>query len=345
MKQTSQRTYAKFLRLARCPTCKIGLIQRQKEVMKCTKCKAWYPIADGVLELLPISSSYNEDRIKLWNRIGKRYHLTKDTDKVQRQSPQEIQRHHFDSYAVDDIQSYNMYETMSFWRVIDRIIFESWMKLLPKDAVVLDIGCAQGRSALPFVENIYTVIGFDIAKKMIEVGNSRFKEFANPPVLFVGDATTIPIADNSADVVVLYGVLHHLPNPKQIAKEIARVLKPNGLFLSLENNRTPFRFLFDLMQQISCLWHEEAGESPTMSASQVAQWFSNADMKVSTNTHVFIPPHLINLLPVSLGYKVILWSDFVASKIPFIRSWGGLIEIIGRKTIKNSKSKLIQNTN
>jgi ubiquinone/menaquinone biosynthesis C-methylase UbiE/uncharacterized protein YbaR (Trm112 family) len=335
MKQYSTNAYSRFFRLVRCPTCKKGEIKFHKEVLRCTNCHAWYPIVEDVFELLPISSSYSEDRKKLWNRIGTQYHLKKDNQKIKIQSPQHIQRQHFDSYAINNTQTYNMYETMTFWKAVDQILFTSWLKIIPKNAVILDIGCAQGRSAKSFVENKYTVIGFDIAKKMVQIGNSRFKEFANPPVLFVGDATTVPVEDNSVDVVVLYGVLHHLPKPKKIAKEITRILKPSGIFLSLENNRTPLRFLFDFLQKIICLWDEKAGESPTMSANQIAQWFSSSDMTIETRTHVFIPPHIINCLPLNIGNWIIHWTDTLASQIPFVKSWGGLIEIIGRKNNTN----------
>ncbi|OGG04259.1 hypothetical protein A2Z33_03870 [Candidatus Gottesmanbacteria bacterium RBG_16_52_11] len=325
-------TRQRFTRIARCPSCRKGKLLWNSRVVRCVTCSAWYPITDGVLQLVPLTSAYTEDRNSFREKVGKRYRLKVDRKTVSPESPQEVQRRHFDRYATDIDQSYNIYETMVFWRVIDRSIFDGWMKIIPKNAVILDVGCAQGRSAKPFVENKYTVIGFDIAKKMIEAGNSRFKDLAKPPLLFVGDATTIPVADGCADVVVLYGVLHHLPHPRLIAKEIARVLKPKGIFLSLENNRTPLRFLFDVLQRLMCLWDEKAGESPTMSAADVSGWFAEADMTVRTRTHVFLPPHLINILPVPVGYRITAWTDAAASRIPLIREWGGLIEIIGTKT-------------
>jgi ubiquinone/menaquinone biosynthesis C-methylase UbiE/uncharacterized protein YbaR (Trm112 family) len=334
MKNHSFQTQELFHTIIRCPKCVNGTFTWHKEIVKCQTCHSWYPIVDGTPELLTEASSYKEDRTKIWNAIGKKYHLKKDPEVTNLQTPQVIQQQHFDSYATDIIQSYDTYELMPFWRVVDHIIFERWHTLLPKHAVILDIGCAQGRSIAQFVKDNYTVIGFDVSKNMITAGVRRFKRSQNPPILFLGDASSIPIADRSIDVVIVYGVLHHLPKPQKIVREIERILKPDGIFLSLENNKTPLRFCFDLLQKYYCLWDEKAGESPTMSKKQIKQWFSSAHMSVQTRTHVYIPPHLINILPYRVGYTLTRWIDTLLSKIPVLRSWGGLIEIVGKKEVR-----------
>jgi ubiquinone/menaquinone biosynthesis C-methylase UbiE/uncharacterized protein YbaR (Trm112 family) len=331
MKQKLNIARKRFVKIARCPTCRKGKLQWTDEVAICKTCHAWFPIIDDIPELVPISIAYNEDREKTWKHVGIRYRLHNDSKQIPRYVAQDVQRHHFDTYATDSTQSYNTYERMSFWKAIDKVIFGTWMDIMPDQATILDVGCAQGRSTAPFINKTNTVIGFDISKKMIETGNNRFKKSNYPPYYFVGDATCIPIDTNSVDIIVLYGVLHHMTPLKTAIKEIVRILKPGGLILSLENNRTPLRFLFDILQKLWCLWNEKAGESPTMSSSDITRWFSETNLTITTHTHVFIPPHIINALPTSLGYKLTVWTDFIASKIPFVRSWGGLIEIIGRK--------------
>lgn len=44
-------------------------------------------------------------------------------------------------------------------------------------------------------------------------------------------ASDLKIADGSVDLVLVVRVLHHLPDPSPEFKEIARVLKPGGIFL------------------------------------------------------------------------------------------------------------------
>jgi ubiquinone/menaquinone biosynthesis C-methylase UbiE len=60
----------------------------------------------------------------------------------------------------------------------------------------------------------------------------------------VADCRRIPIASRSIDVAIVQGGLHHLPQLHEdlptTLREVARVLKPGGLFMAVEPWRTPF---------------------------------------------------------------------------------------------------------
>jgi len=50
-------------------------------------------------------------------------------------------------------------------------------------------------------------------------------------ILFsVGDCTRLPYRDGTMDAVFGFGVLHHIPDWRQALAEIARVLKPGGVY-------------------------------------------------------------------------------------------------------------------
>lgn len=51
-------------------------------------------------------------------------------------------------------------------------------------------------------------------------------------VTLVGDAHRLPIADASLDGVIMVSVLEHLYDPIRAADEVARVLKPGGIYFS-----------------------------------------------------------------------------------------------------------------
>jgi ubiquinone/menaquinone biosynthesis C-methylase UbiE len=46
----------------------------------------------------------------------------------------------------------------------------------------------------------------------------------------VGDAERLPYRDGVLDAVFGFGVLHHLPDWREGVREIARVLKPGGIY-------------------------------------------------------------------------------------------------------------------
>ena len=91
--------------------------------------------------------------------------------------------------------------------------------------VVLDPGCGTGwhaaglRRAAPEA----TVLGADLSAGML--GRARA---AGAWPLLQADASALPLADGSIDLVVTRGVLHHLPDVAGALAEWRRVLRPGG---------------------------------------------------------------------------------------------------------------------
>ena len=63
-----------------------------------------------------------------------------------------------------------------------------------------------------------------LAKKRLSAYNQDRLE------LSVGEATELAAGDAAFDAVFDFGILHHVPDWQRAVKEIARVLKPGGLF-------------------------------------------------------------------------------------------------------------------
>ena len=109
----------------------------------------------------------------------------------------------------------------------------SFARIKPGDTVI-DLGSGAGNDC--FVARAETgetgrVIGVDFSPAMIgkATENARSRGFSN--VEFIqGDIESIPVADNTADVVVSNCVLNLVPNKTAVFSEIHRVLKPGGHF-------------------------------------------------------------------------------------------------------------------
>lgn len=95
---------------------------------------------------------------------------------------------------------------------------------------VLEIGGGDGTTALPEAMLGANVTVVDIARNLVEAGNSRAKKEGLTNIVFQeGDATDLQgIKDQSYDLVVsVFGAMF-APKPFDVAKEMVRVTKPGG---------------------------------------------------------------------------------------------------------------------
>ncbi len=93
---------------------------------------------------------------------------------------------------------------------------------------VLDVGCGTGNGALLAAERGATVTGVDPAQRLIDVAAAQAAERGLDADFVLGDAASIPLPDDSADVVLsIFGIIF-APDPQAAAAEGARVLAPGG---------------------------------------------------------------------------------------------------------------------
>lgn len=89
---------------------------------------------------------------------------------------------------------------------------------------ILDLGCGTGRfSEALAVHFDAEVIGIDPSRKMLEQaqGKRRDRRIRYQP----GSGESIPVPDNSVDLVFMSMIFHHLDDPALAARECRRVLR------------------------------------------------------------------------------------------------------------------------
>ena len=122
----------------------------------------------------------------------------------------------------------------SFWRRWGHRYFElplfQRLGLDVKDKDVLEIGCGNGFGGYLLNQlGPKSYVGLDVMEEQVAIARSKYPHLQ----FLVQDAADLSLfADASKDVVIIFGVLHHIPEWRKVIDEIARVLKPNGqLFL------------------------------------------------------------------------------------------------------------------
>lgn len=337
--------YTAILSLLQCPDCYSGnfrLLVYEKDtqddiktgVVICKKCLRWHPIEHFALEFLPAHLSYGEDR-KTFYRSHAR-----DLKKLpilsahpSTSSPQAVQQRYFDWYADNEKQSYTAYAHSNFWKATDALVFGQWKQNIRAGDLVLDVGCAQGRSTFLLSDLPVSIVGFDISKAMIRQAVKRYKNGKCNAILsfIIADATHFPFKKSMFDTVLLYGVLHHLADPAMACREIVRVLKGGGQYFGLENHQSSVRMIFDFFQWLVPIWYEKAGVKPLMTISDFDRWFVGTGMRLDITYRTFLPPHLINILPMYIAQRIVEASDSWVERYKLLKKLGGLMVIEGQK--------------
>lgn len=140
----------------------------------------------------------------------------------------------------------NEYKKPAFFALSDNVSedlvkFTRWIKreygndVLRSDVTVLDAGCGNGRNLLWLNENFrVNGLGYDISEEAIKQAqtNSANLKFGKKLIFKVHSiGSNIPLPDESVDVVLDMMTSHFLKEVerKKFIKEIARVLKPQGV--------------------------------------------------------------------------------------------------------------------
>ncbi len=115
-------------------------------------------------------------------------------------------------------------------KIIRKTILET-KKLIGKRPRVLDVGCGRGR-LLKFLENnnFSCIYGIDISKKAID----SIEKIHNYCLKIADASEKIPFPNNYFDLVIEMTTISSSPPIywRRILKEIHRVLKKNGYFIS-----------------------------------------------------------------------------------------------------------------
>lgn len=104
-------------------------------------------------------------------------------------------------------------------------------------AQVLDLGCAGGFLSEAMDDRGAAVTGIDPAGDAIAAAHRHASQTGREIRYDVGVGEALPYDDNTFDAVACVDVLEHVSDLQRVLDEVARVLKPGGLFLFDTINR------------------------------------------------------------------------------------------------------------
>jgi ubiquinone/menaquinone biosynthesis C-methylase UbiE len=113
-----------------------------------------------------------------------------------------------------------------------------------KSMTILELGAGTGVNAIPIVQQGYSVTVIDKSLPMLEVLRAKAGPADNLTILNA-DASRLPFDEQSFDVVLATNVVHAIENLDVLLDDVARVVKPQGWFLSCHWLTPPSRLEFE----------------------------------------------------------------------------------------------------
>jgi ubiquinone/menaquinone biosynthesis C-methylase UbiE len=165
---------------------------------------------------------------------GPTYRITEDGIPVFAESPStddaQRQQAHYDRIAKQYLENLAYPQTEEYTKYLDAALVKA--ASLCEFGETAELCCGGGDGVALFKSRMHLTLGLDISIKMLK---SARKCHSEGRFLFVqGDATRLPMAQDSVDTVVMLGGIHHVNNRMALFREIARILKPGGRFLFRE---------------------------------------------------------------------------------------------------------------
>lgn len=119
-----------------------------------------------------------------------------------------------------------------------RRVLTGELGLDPRGLRALDVGCGGGLLAEPVATMGFAATGVDPSEPSLRTARAHAMRSGLDITYDAGVAERLPYADACFDVVFCCDVLEHVSSVEQTVREIARVLRPGGVFCFDTVNRT-----------------------------------------------------------------------------------------------------------
>jgi SAM-dependent methyltransferase len=212
-----------------------------------------------------------------------------------------------------------------------------------RDARVLSLGCGIGDTELLLATQVAELVGIDLAPSAIRQAREDAAKAGVQNVQFIeGTLDAAALDTRPFDLVIAIFFLHHLPEStlKGLPGQIARLLRPGGMFYSLDPSR--YR-LSGAIGSLLIPWLMRRYQSPDeqqLDPKHTVDLFRRARFDSQSDYYDFLSSPLAGLFPgFRSGYRAARVFDDGILRIPLVRRLGSNFEIIARKSLEPSSAR------
>jgi ubiquinone/menaquinone biosynthesis C-methylase UbiE len=146
------------------------------------------------------------------------------------------------------------------------------------DWVVLDAATGGGHVAKVVAPHVQRVYATELTKTMLETARMHLQSECRNVEFILADAENLPFLDATFDAVTCRIAPHHFPQPRLFIQEVARVLKPGGKFLMIDNVSPENEAFAHFLNRLETIRDSSHVRCPAI--SEWKSWISHAKLTV-----------------------------------------------------------------
>lgn len=193
--------------------------------------------------------------------------------------------YNWSAHVYDRIKHYDTgYESYFLARPLASTLFSF------PSPLVLDVATGTSRLACTLLDEVAfrgRVIGLDLSRKMLEQAAHKTARYGDRNALLWDDASELPFPDDTFEAVACLEALEFMPDPEQVMREMVRVLRPGGVFLTTNRVGNDARWLPGRTQSADEL--QKKLQTLSLEMVQIRPWQEDYDLVWALKPGVLTP--------------------------------------------------------